>query len=106
MSSSEADEKDGKRYSGSTSELEPVADLEKVKMSEVESIHAVSIATSVLLDNMLIFFASRLLKNVYLRSRMKKSLLAVRRVIGRYPYTSLNPTSRPRRRIFRKRYTL
>jgi len=46
MSSSKADEKekDGKRYSGSTSELEPGTDLEKMKTSEeVESIHAINV---------------------------------------------------------------
>jgi hypothetical protein len=60
MSSSQADEKekDGKRYSGSTSELEPATDLEKVKTSEVESVHAVSVVQHhlVLVDKRLIFF--------------------------------------------------
>jgi len=60
MSSSQVDEKgkDGKRYSGSTSELEPATDLEKMKTSEVESIRAVSTVQhpSLLADKKVIFF--------------------------------------------------
>jgi hypothetical protein len=110
MSSSQADEKekDGKRYSGSTSELEPATDLEKVKTSEVESIHAVSIAPQHLrlADKVLIFFISRLLEGISLLSRTKSNQLVVQRVTGRFHYTLRNPTSRTRRRIFRRRYTL
>jgi hypothetical protein len=110
MSSSQVDEKekDGKRYSGSTSELEPATDLEKVKTSEVESIHAVSTVQhrSLLADKELMFIISRLLKSISLLSRTKSNQLVVRRVIGRFHCTSRNPISRVKRRIFRRRYTL
>jgi hypothetical protein len=110
MSSPQADEKekDGKRYSGSTSELEPATDLEKVKTSEVESIHAVSIAQHHLLlaDKELIFSISRLLKSISLLPRTKSNQLGVRRVIGRFHYILPNPKNRAKRRIFRGRYTL
>jgi hypothetical protein len=59
-----------------------------------------------LVDKRLIFFISRLLKSIYLLSRTKNNQLVVRRVIGRFHYISLNPTSRARKRIFRRRYTL